>query len=551
MRKLLLIASAALVALADQPLYATNVCANVSGLWDSTGSPYYVTCDVAVPAGDTLVIQPGVCVQFMGQFQFLVNGILRAIGTVSDSIRFTTDTIANPSCWKGIRMIGASDSCLLAYCIVEDAHWPGSLGDGGGGIVCQYCSPTISSSIIQRCTTAREGGGLLLLDSDARVLNCHVLSNYGPYGGGITGGTTNPDSGTTNPLIEHCLIAGNGAGQGGGVAFWEGTIMVVGCTVVGNHGGDAGGIRVCYRAQVIVNNTIIANNTIAGMAILDGPRATIAYSCFWQNSVVGTTPAGFGSLIQTNANSDSCDASYNIFLDPMFVNATAGDYDLLSESACIDAGDPTLPGDPDSTIADIGAFPYYHPCLTIDPASLDFGLLDLGTDSTMEIVLHNPTSQAIAVTDVSCSLPEFSFDTTGMGGQVAPFATYDLEVTFHPLAAGSYADTLVIVVQQECDTLIRIPLHGEAGVILPAVEGLVIQKGAGNDIQLDWQPVTHSISGQPLESVGYTIYGSTTREGPYVPFGYVTTNSFVHSNILSSRPTYFYYVTADIPSRRR
>ena len=117
---------------------------------------------------------------------------------------------------------------------------------------------------------------------------------------------------------------------------------------------------------------------------------------------------------------------------------------------------------------------------------------------------------------------------------------------FSPSTAGSYTDTLVIAVQQPCDTLIRIPMHGEADVVLPPVDSLVIQKGPMNDMQLDWAPVTHSISGQPSESVGYTIYGSTTTQGPYVPFGYVTTNSFVHSNILSSRPMYFYYVTADV-----
>jgi hypothetical protein len=65
----------------------------------------------------------------------------------------------------------------------------------------------------------------------------------------------------------------------------------------------------------------------------------------------------------TNNNGDLCDQYYNIFLDPMFMDTAAGDFHLLAGSPCIDAGDPTLPHDPDSTIADIGAF-YFHQSAT-------------------------------------------------------------------------------------------------------------------------------------------------------------------------------------------
>jgi hypothetical protein len=66
-----------------------------------------------------------------------------------------------------------------------------------------------------------------------------------------------------------------------------------------------------------------------------------------------------GEVDTSNANGDSCDIFYNVFLDPMFVDTAAGDYHLLAGSPCIDAGDPDLPLDPDSTITDIGAF-YFH-----------------------------------------------------------------------------------------------------------------------------------------------------------------------------------------------
>ena len=532
---------------------ATDVSGSVSGVWYSSQSPYNVIDDLTLPAGDTLVIEPGVRVQFIGPYQFLVNGILRAVGTVSDSIRFTTDTVANPNRWKGIRFIGASDSCLLAYCIVEDAHWSVSQqGNAGAGILCQYCSPTISNCTIQRNTSARDGGGINIVSSSARVIQCHVCNNYAPYGGGIEGGSFD-ETDQTNPLIEHCLVDGNRAGQGGGIAFWEGNIMVVSCTIVDNYGGDAGGIRLCCDAHATIENTIFVNNSVAAVGSWEGSRATMGYSCFWQNSVVGTPPTGFGTLVMANVNGDSCDQYLNIFLDPQFVNAAAGDYHLLSSSPCIDAGDPNLPRDPDSTRADMGAFPYYRPCLVVEPNSLEFGLLDLGADSVVQVMLHNPTSVPIPVTDVFCTLPDFSFDTAGLGGQVPPFAAYYLNVTFAPNTAGAYTDTLVIVAKHQCDTLIRIPLYGEADVILSPVDSLVIQPGPMNGMQLDWAPVTHSISGQPVQDMGYIIYGSITSSGPYVPFGYATTNTYLHPYILNAQATYFYRVTADVaaPGTRR
>ena len=49
----------------------------------------------------------------------------------------------------------------------------------------------------------------------------------------------------------------------------------------------------------------------------------------------------------------------NLDEDPQFVDLSSADYHLLSDSPCIDSGDPESALDPDGTIADIGAL-YFH-----------------------------------------------------------------------------------------------------------------------------------------------------------------------------------------------
>lgn len=66
-----------------------NAQTNVSGAyfsntnWSKAGSPYNVTGDVQVPAGVTLSIEPGVQINFNGDYQILVKGYLMANGTKS------------------------------------------------------------------------------------------------------------------------------------------------------------------------------------------------------------------------------------------------------------------------------------------------------------------------------------------------------------------------------------------------------------------------------------------------------------------------------------
>jgi hypothetical protein len=84
----------------------------VSGTWDLLSSPYHINGDITIPDDSTLIIEPGVKVEFPGHFSLIVLGRLLAVGTETDSILFTvndTTGFSDPDTslggWYGIRSI--------------------------------------------------------------------------------------------------------------------------------------------------------------------------------------------------------------------------------------------------------------------------------------------------------------------------------------------------------------------------------------------------------------------------------------------------------------
>jgi len=313
---------------------------NVSGIWLATGSPYLIEGEINIPNEQQLTIDPGVDVIFQGHYMFIIRGALSAEGTEIDSIRFTAADTSEG--WWGFRLYG-SDAFSLFYSTVEYARAFGPSGPEhiGGGLYCDTSSPVIS--------------------------HCRFTNNRATTGGGMG------FMWYSNPTITNCLVDSNWAQWGGGIFADEySRVRVLNCTVTGNTGVViGGGIRGFLYCGYTIINTLVEGNFGAGGVNLTGTiDDTIMYCDFYNNEggdLVGSVPPDAGIIVTTNNNGDSCDIYYNIFENPQYYS-TIGDsaYFLTSNSPCIDAGDPAFALDPDSTIADIGAF-YYHQTETIVP----------------------------------------------------------------------------------------------------------------------------------------------------------------------------------------
>ncbi len=197
-----------------------TVCGSVSGVWDAAHSPYYVTCDVTVPAGDTLRIEPGVRVEFLGPYSLTAYGTLLAEGTEQDSIAFTTD-LTDGNRWQGLRFWNSgSTGSELAHCVIEKASSP----LGGGGIHCNGASPSFRHCLITENYSSNNGndgggGGIELRNlSNAIFTNCLIRGNTAfNTGGGV-------NIATADGIFDHCVFDQNAAGWGGGGLF-----VYVGC----------------------------------------------------------------------------------------------------------------------------------------------------------------------------------------------------------------------------------------------------------------------------------------------------------------------------------
>ena len=366
--------------------------------WVAAASPYRVVGPTTVLAGDTLEIEPGVDVLFDVDVPLVIEGALHARGTAADSVRFLA---GNALEWGGIRLTG-DDSSSLAFARVGGAHgdqpYPDEYGGGvfvqgrltmndcviggnrsetaGGGLYATASAVVMTDCIVRSNTTAgygggvrafgetttltmigcvlegnsaRGGGGLETRGATVRMEGCSLTANTATgYGGGIMG----MNGGTTT--LTNCFVTGNNApSAGGGLSLSSQSISLIGCTVSGNSATDGGGINISH-CTVTLRNSIVWGNS--SRQLLEGESGfpntlAIEYSC-----LQGDWP-GEG----------------NVDVDPLFSDPAEGDYALLPNSPCIDAGDPSLT-DPDGSRSDMGAIPFTHPVSVATDRALAFDL---------------------------------------------------------------------------------------------------------------------------------------------------------------------------------
>ncbi|HVP37189.1 MAG TPA: right-handed parallel beta-helix repeat-containing protein [Terriglobales bacterium] len=273
-------------------LWAVNVSADtipggdVFGTWYQSQSPYYIAGSVTIPANDTLTIEPGVDVIFLGYYYFDILGVLEAAGSVSDSVHFLPqDTLTG---WQGLSFSGQK-ICHLYYCDIRYAYSSGIRLTTAKNVYISHCT-------VAHCRSNSGGGGIFVdLQANLRL---------------------------SNSIIEHNTAEANIGGKGGGICVWNSdSTFIDSCTIRGNRTlipiyttnypydslPEGGGIftRKGIDVHAFITNCVItgnyamhSNGGFAGLArgggIYIGSTQTMISGCVIRDNVVKSDDPGYG-----------------------------------------------------------------------------------------------------------------------------------------------------------------------------------------------------------------------------------------------------------------
>ncbi len=221
---------------------------------------------------------------------------------------------------------GGACACALIRCTVVSNNAVNGGGVYGGGV---YGASSLANCVLAGNNASSSGGGAL----GGTLTACSISNNTAGSGGGVNGSS-----------LYNCLVAGNWAGSGGG--SYGGTLT--NCTVVLNVATNSGGGIYgntgawCYNSILYYNFAPTGSNNIG---------TKFNYCCTQPNFAGG-----------------------GITNEPLFVDLVGGDFQLQSNSPCINSGNngyvngsADLDGQPRIAggTVDIGAYEYPTPTSAI------------------------------------------------------------------------------------------------------------------------------------------------------------------------------------------
>jgi len=240
--------------------------------------------------------------------------------------------------------------------------------------------------------TVIDGAGEQVIVLTPSLLRAPTLSGLT-----ITGGGTGISCAQGQPLIDHCVITGNDAMDGGGLSarrsdfvvrnsiirgnrarsegaglyFWGGAPSLANCVVADNSCDHGGGAFDCHDSEPLISNCVIANNIASNASVMAGSDTSPFFiNCTitgnvdreqWDAAISG----GPGPLTLVNCilSNDDAKEIKSWGADPVirYSNVQGGwpgmgnidqeselrswqgfDYLLAPGSPCVDAGAPTI-----------------------------------------------------------------------------------------------------------------------------------------------------------------------------------------------------------------
>jgi hypothetical protein len=263
-------------------------------------------------------------------------GAIGVFGTAA--VTLTNCTFSGNGCSES--MEGFQGGTFLvegASLTVEGGSVSGGRNVFKGGALAMIGGQVVLDRVLVEDNLTTDGGGAISAEGGVlELLNTTLLGNHG--GGGSGGGV---EAMGTHLVFRNTRISGNTtANIGGGICAFTATGVVENCQVDGNQGSSIGGMLLMGGGELLVRNNMVFGNDSGGL-MASGTGVAEDWNNVWNNT---------GGDYMSGAP-----GAHDLSLDPVFIDADAGDFGLGCYSPCIDGGaiDP-LCLDPDGSRADIG-----------------------------------------------------------------------------------------------------------------------------------------------------------------------------------------------------
>ncbi len=285
----------------------SDISGELSGIWTETGT-YNITDDVLISEGNELIIQPGTMITLENNSQFIVNGLLQAIGRDEETIGFSSETQ-----WKGFKFEGTDADNILHNCHISNANYSAMM-------IIDAKIDLINNKIFDNTGTSY-GAALDISNSDDVIIHNNVFANN--YNNGLVGVIALSNS---IPTFTNNIIVNNDGTTGGIISLKNSADLVILNNTFANNASNSGKFFI-FNSNPNIKNCIISEtgeifNLINGTPV-------VVYTCI---------TGGYGGL-------------GNIDADPMFNSPSEGDgnnyngldayWYLQENSPCVDAGHPS------------------------------------------------------------------------------------------------------------------------------------------------------------------------------------------------------------------
>lgn len=292
------------------PIFAQTVIppGPVEGTWPVSGSPFVIMGDIGIPSGKTLVVEPGVTVEFQGHYNFFVEGQLLAEGSYNDTILFTIYdstgfhdiTIPNGG-WGGMRFGSSTrdtDTSRVSYCLFAFGKANGAtyIEQQGGAIAASdYSHLVITHTMFYKNAALSNGGAIAVHNSDITIQSSYFWYNSATNGGAIA-------SNSSDIILKQSTLLSNVASNsGGGIALSSNSDGVITSNfIAGNYADFGAGLQFEDNCNSLICNNIIYSNA----AYVEGGGTDLQNDCqatFVNNTIVGNY-ALFGGGVDVELN---------------------------------------------------------------------------------------------------------------------------------------------------------------------------------------------------------------------------------------------------------